>query len=88
MYYDVTWYVDNTEVLTGQTVQSNVALLSATQMLAKDKKANSMVCQVDSIILILKKYSVEQLYKNSHFPLTPLEIFFYNRVSCLIKHHF
>lgn len=47
LFYDVTWYVDNTEVLTNQTVSSNssdVALLSGSQMVAKGKKANSMVC--------------------------------------------
>lgn len=45
-YYDVTWYVDDTEVLTHQTVSSNssgLALLKGTQMFAKGKKANSMV---------------------------------------------
>lgn len=69
MYYDVTWYVDNTEVLTGQTVQSNIALLSATQMLAKDKKANSMVCQVESIILILKNIKCNSCSEIVIFPL-------------------
>ncbi|XP_078330755.1 von Willebrand factor D and EGF domain-containing protein-like [Crassostrea virginica] len=46
LYYDVTWYVDNTEVLTNQTVSSNssdIPLLSGTQMLAREKKANSMI---------------------------------------------
>lgn len=46
LYYDVTWYVDDTEVLTNQTVSSNssdLALLTGSQMLAKGKKANSMV---------------------------------------------
>lgn len=46
LYYDVTWYVDDTEVLTHQTVSSSssdLALLKGTQMLAKRKKANSMV---------------------------------------------
>lgn len=45
-YYDVTWYVDDTEVLTNQTVSSkssDLALLTGSQMLAKGKKANSMV---------------------------------------------
>lgn len=51
LYYDVTWYVDNTEVLTGQTVSSNasdMALLTSTQMISKGKRANSMVCSVDN----------------------------------------
>lgn len=46
LYYDVTWYVDDTEVLTNQTVSSkssDLALLTGSQMLAKGKKANSMV---------------------------------------------
>lgn len=46
LYYDVTWYVDDTEVLTNQTVSSNssdLALLTGSQMLAKGKKANSMI---------------------------------------------
>lgn len=45
-FYDVTWYVDDTEVLTHQTVSTNssdLALLKGTQMDAKKKKANSMV---------------------------------------------
>lgn len=45
-FYDVTWYVDDTEVLTHQTVSTNssdLALLKGTQMHAKKKKANSMV---------------------------------------------
>lgn len=49
LYYDVTWYVDDTEVLTNQTVSSNssdLALLTGSQMLAKGKKANSMVFQL------------------------------------------
>ena len=49
-YYDVTWYVDNSEVITGQTISSNssdIALLSGSQMIAKGKKANSMVCRVN-----------------------------------------
>lgn len=47
LYYDVTWYVDDTEIIAGQTVSSNssdIPLLFGTQMLAKGKKANSMVC--------------------------------------------
>lgn len=46
LFYDVTWYVEDTEVLTNQTVSSNssdLALLTGSQMLAKGKKANSMV---------------------------------------------
>lgn len=46
LFYDVTWYVDDTEVLTNQTVSSNLsdlALLTGSQMFAKGKKANSMV---------------------------------------------
>ncbi|XP_061167273.1 uncharacterized protein LOC133176126 [Saccostrea echinata] len=46
LFYDITWYVDNTEVLRNQTISSNasdVALLSGTQILAKGKKANSMI---------------------------------------------
>ncbi|XP_062578161.1 LOW QUALITY PROTEIN: uncharacterized protein LOC134240066 [Saccostrea cucullata] len=46
LYYDITWYADNTEVLRNQTITSNiseVAFLSGTQMLAKGKKANSMI---------------------------------------------
>ncbi|XP_062614467.1 uncharacterized protein LOC134276206 [Saccostrea cucullata] len=46
LYYDITWYADDTEVLRNQTISSNiseVALLSGTQMLAKSKKANSMI---------------------------------------------
>lgn len=46
LYYDITWYVDDTEVLTNQTVSSNtsdLALLTGSQMLEKGKKANSMV---------------------------------------------
>lgn len=49
LYYDVTWYVDDTEVLTNQTVSSNssdLALLTGSQMLAKGKQANSMVFQL------------------------------------------
>lgn len=45
-YYDVTWYVDDTEVLSNQTVSSDssdLPLLTGTQMLEKGKKANSMV---------------------------------------------
>nr|XP_022310403.1 uncharacterized protein LOC111115834 isoform X2 [Crassostrea virginica] len=53
LFYDVTWYVDNTEVLTNQTVSSNssdVALLSGSQMVAKGKKANSMIhCVVGAV---------------------------------------
>lgn len=46
LLYDVTWYVDDTEILKHQTVTSNtsdLALLKGTQILAKGKKANSMV---------------------------------------------
>lgn len=46
LYYDVTWYVDDTEVISNRTVSSNssdLALLTGTQMLAMGKKANSMV---------------------------------------------
>lgn len=46
LFYDVTWYVDDTEVLTNQTVSSNssdLALLTGSQMYVKGKKANSMV---------------------------------------------
>lgn len=46
LFYDVTWYVDDTEVLTNQTVSSkssDLALLTGSQMLAKGKKVNSMV---------------------------------------------
>lgn len=46
LFYDVTWYVDDTEVLKHQTVTSNssdLALLKGTQIYAKGKKANSMV---------------------------------------------
>lgn len=46
LYYDVTWYVDDTEILSHQTVTSNhsdLALLKGTQIFAKGKKANSMV---------------------------------------------
>lgn len=49
LYYDVTWYVDDNEVLTNQTVSSSssdLALLTGSQMLAKGKKANSMVFQL------------------------------------------
>ena len=42
LLYDVTWYVDNTEVFTNQTT-SDIALLSGSQMVRKGKKANSMV---------------------------------------------
>lgn len=48
LYYDVTWYVDDIEVLTNQTVSSDssdLALLTGSQMLAKGKQANSMVFQ-------------------------------------------
>lgn len=51
LYYAVTWYVDKTEVLTNQIVSSNsldIPLLTGTQMLAKGKKANSMVCIVNN----------------------------------------
>lgn len=51
-FYDVTWYVDDTEVLTQQTVSSNssdLALLKGTQMLAKGKKANSMVKEKNDV---------------------------------------
>lgn len=47
LFYDVTWYVDDTEVLANQTVSSNlsdIALLKASHIVAKGKKANSMVC--------------------------------------------
>lgn len=46
LYYDVTWYVDDTEVLSKQTVSSDssdLPLLTGTQMLEKGKKANAMV---------------------------------------------
>lgn len=46
LYYDVTWYVDDTEVLSNQTVSSDsfdLPLLTGTQMFEKGKKANSMV---------------------------------------------
>lgn len=45
-YYGVTWYVDDKEVLTNQTVSSNssdLALLTGSHLFAKRKKANSMV---------------------------------------------
>lgn len=46
LFYDVTWYVDDIEVLTNQTVSSDssdLALLTGSQILAKGKKANSMI---------------------------------------------
>ena len=46
LFYDITWYVDDTEVLTNQTVSSNssdIPLLLGTQIIAGGKKANSMV---------------------------------------------
>lgn len=46
LYYDVTWYADDTEVLSNQTVSSDsldLPLLTGTQMFEKGKKANSMV---------------------------------------------
>nr|XP_022312815.1 uncharacterized protein LOC111117870 isoform X2 [Crassostrea virginica] len=56
LFYDVTWYVDDTEVLTNQTVSSNssdVALLSGSQMVAKGKKANSMIhCVVGAVFKV------------------------------------
>lgn len=45
-YYGVTWYVDDKEVLTDQTVSSNssdLALLTGSHLFANGKKANSMV---------------------------------------------
>lgn len=59
LFYDVTWYVDDTEVLTNQTVSSNssdLALLTGSQMFAKGKKANSMVksCTCNYLFNMLK----------------------------------
>nr|XP_034320141.1 uncharacterized protein LOC117687527 isoform X50 [Crassostrea gigas] len=45
-YYGVTWYVDDKEVLTDQTVSSNssdLALLTGSHLFANGKKANSMI---------------------------------------------
>lgn len=65
LYYDVTWYVDDTEVLTNQTVSSNssdLALLTGSQMLAKGKKANSMVNELFCLNPI-KQYLI--IYKST-----------------------
>lgn len=59
LLYDVTWYADDTEILKHQTVtpsRSDIALLKGTQILAKGKKANSMVTHLicDKIVTILE----------------------------------
>ncbi|XP_056007282.1 uncharacterized protein LOC125666050 [Ostrea edulis] len=46
LFYDISWYVDDVEVVSGQTVDSaslDNALLSARDMIKKNKKAGSMI---------------------------------------------
>lgn len=75
LLYDVTWYVDDTEILTHQTVTSNtsdLALLKGTQILAKGKKANSMVthlfcCFLFQINTLFLEYILSDIHLDMYF---------------------